>query len=1071
MFRPCFVPPPRDDLPLAVSVPLSDVPFGSIVSPQACAFRLTWDTPRLSAKCFITHHNGCIPACLRVRKNEGFGVFISSCHKGRHCFAVSVLGAEPDQRLRRLMCYSFPENSLFAGWTDFSRSLFSSPMYMIVDLLVENIPVPTINFACDSLDWTIGRHDWSEYFQPDDEISTQQLEGWSLKLYPRGASNDCQEQESNYHRPFMIISKEGLNDWHGLQVNVSNKIRTFHPKDCIPLENIDSPFTMHVEPRELPSVIVDGDTATWALSEADCESGNDIRSAPFVMRSCAYQLVIGKADKSTTPQVRVSILVRDPVDDMEFSFALTAFNTRVTKTCNFGKTRGISYPRLCTWPAGKSIEVKFSLLQYPVPPVVLSGNRGNQFCHADWTLTNARELFSRLQWGDEVRSPHFPLFGSRWQFCLGLREKSPEKTPSLALYLGSESARSAIFLMSLGPDDGSYRLHTLPMCLKWKEGQVWGFKNICSSDSLLNLCSDLTISLEMFAIPTDDLYSVILPATPTPLVNPIATKPTLITPECGFRPIRSHTPLKRLSISSMTTASTCSSSSFDFEPPISSNMDSLSTPKALVWVGRGLQKLPLVADMALFFDLALIWIDSSQGRKKEDDEIRELIENLASQWSIVGAIGEDDLSTPVADAINAKFRGRRTSGSCKNKLSQRERLSSSHPVPFGAFSCVDEAKKWICDGPGFPVIVKPVEGSGSQFCSFCINEEELDAAFRRGLKKTTAECFVTDQLLVEKYLEGEEYVVNSVTSHTHHICEVWYKTMLRKGHTILYDRQNLLAPSEWPDGIMEAARSLLTILDVTDGASHLEMVRVRTENGWEWHSMELNPRAAGHATRTMPFDANFPPAADFISDEEFWRKFGINQTSMGVYLLASSDPLPPIPPLPRISALFLQCPGNGSLRVSGIAKLCALPTFFGFDRDLAELHIGVQVMSEGSSFWPTCMDRSRNLRNCKLLDRKQEVLSFDVSHASVKVVETVDLFTVPGVVLLKDAEWQSINYDVECIRRWEQDGSLYQLEGEENVDKETKGKSGGKTWIPMNRDESTEDERQKKRRTEDGGSE
>ena len=57
----------------------------------------------------------------------------------------------------------------------------------------------------------------------------------------------------------------------------------------------------------------------------------------------------------------------------------------------------------------------------------------------------------------------------------------------------------------------------------------------------------------------------------------------------------------------------------------------------------------------------------------------------------------------------------------------------------------------------FPVIVKPVDSSGSRGISVCRNKEELKRAGLKALRYSASK-----RLIIEQYIEGDEITVNYI---------------------------------------------------------------------------------------------------------------------------------------------------------------------------------------------------------------------------------------------------------------------------------------------------------------------
>ncbi|KAH9586094.1 hypothetical protein LSM04_000534 [Trypanosoma melophagium] len=86
-----------------------------------------------------------------------------------------------------------------------------------------------------------------------------------------------------------------------------------------------------------------------------------------------------------------------------------------------------------------------------------------------------------------------------------------------------------------------------------------------------------------------------------------------------------------------------------------------------------------------------------------------------------------------------------------------------------------ELKQWRCEEDiPFPVIVKPVSGGGSEYVSLCHNEHDIDAAFALCNGAYTVQETQASHMLLQEYIEGQEYVVNVVSYNGRHVVsDVW----------------------------------------------------------------------------------------------------------------------------------------------------------------------------------------------------------------------------------------------------------------------------------------------------------
>jgi biotin carboxylase len=197
---------------------------------------------------------------------------------------------------------------------------------------------------------------------------------------------------------------------------------------------------------------------------------------------------------------------------------------------------------------------------------------------------------------------------------------------------------------------------------------------------------------------------------------------------------------------------------------------------------------------------------------------------IAPAAAVAASLG---LPGPDADAITR----------CRDKETQRELLASTHvPVPrFAAASTVDDAVK-VADDIGFPVVVKPVAGSGSVGVRLCRDSDEVRDHAAALLAETVNErgIPVPARLLVEGLAVGPEYSA-----------EVF------SGRVVGVVRKHLGPPPSFvevghdfpvaADHVEACARDAVEALGLRFGPAHVEL---RVTAGGPV-VIEVNPRLAG----------------------------------------------------------------------------------------------------------------------------------------------------------------------------------------------------------------------------------
>jgi len=141
---------------------------------------------------------------------------------------------------------------------------------------------------------------------------------------------------------------------------------------------------------------------------------------------------------------------------------------------------------------------------------------------------------------------------------------------------------------------------------------------------------------------------------------------------------------------------------------------------------------------------------------------------------------------------------------------------------------VEEALRWQETWGRWPVIVKPSMSGGMDGVHWCHSAADVRAAFAAERGKTNVNGVVNEGMLVQEFLEGTEYIVDTVTFKSRHIvCGIWqYKKHKHKEtRSISYEYSQLVeAFGEAQKGLTDYVFSGLDALGVRIGAAHSEVI-------------------------------------------------------------------------------------------------------------------------------------------------------------------------------------------------------------------------------------------------------
>ena len=145
---------------------------------------------------------------------------------------------------------------------------------------------------------------------------------------------------------------------------------------------------------------------------------------------------------------------------------------------------------------------------------------------------------------------------------------------------------------------------------------------------------------------------------------------------------------------------------------------------------------------------------------------------------------------------------------------------------------VEVALNWVKKNKLWPgvVVLKPPESAGADNVYFCKNEKEFRKAFAKILKNKNLFDLKNDAVLVQEYLDGPEYVVNTASHDGHHkITDIWlyFKNQTADGRR-LYGHDLLLdSRGQVQNKLVAYAKEVLEALQVETGWGHIEIIMTK----------------------------------------------------------------------------------------------------------------------------------------------------------------------------------------------------------------------------------------------------
>lgn len=211
---------------------------------------------------------------------------------------------------------------------------------------------------------------------------------------------------------------------------------------------------------------------------------------------------------------------------------------------------------------------------------------------------------------------------------------------------------------------------------------------------------------------------------------------------------------------------------------------------------------------------------------------------------------------------------------------------------------VEAAKEWIREKKLFPgkVVVKPLMSAGGIGLNICNNIAEVEAAFQEWLDSDNGYRIVNSEMLVQEFLEGEEYVVNTVSAGgIHTVSEIWlYHKKANDQGKWIYDHDRLLPfKGQLAYDLTAYVFRVLEALGIATGWGHAEVKMtprgpVLVEIGARMMG-SLQPRLAKDALGVNEVDLGIEA---FLYPENFFRHGIGYDMKKGAALVTLNNPFP-----------------------------------------------------------------------------------------------------------------------------------------------------------------------------------
>lgn len=170
-------------------------------------------------------------------------------------------------------------------------------------------------------------------------------------------------------------------------------------------------------------------------------------------------------------------------------------------------------------------------------------------------------------------------------------------------------------------------------------------------------------------------------------------------------------------------------------------------------------------------------------------------------------------------------------------------------------TAADQASAWSLELDSWPVVVKPTNSGGTDRVRICADVDDVERAVANVLGQRNIFGTFIESALVEEFLPGQEYMVNTVsTDGWHRIIEIWRTAKRQQFNAQVYDYFELVDPeSDEGRRVIEPIDGILDALGIRWGPGHLELMDTPhgvqlVELAGRCHAGDLSAPAAARGT-------------------------------------------------------------------------------------------------------------------------------------------------------------------------------------------------------------------------------
>jgi dapdiamide synthase len=253
----------------------------------------------------------------------------------------------------------------------------------------------------------------------------------------------------------------------------------------------------------------------------------------------------------------------------------------------------------------------------------------------------------------------------------------------------------------------------------------------------------------------------------------------------------------------------------------------------------------------------------------DDADIRELVTQL-KRYHVKAIVAAGDSGVIPANRLAQFFDvPRNPPGSARLHRHKYDMVDALrlNGVPCAAQYCsrnLNDILVWYRTAGFKRVVMKPALGAYSDGVGICENEAQISKVFARNIGRTNVVGETKDEYVIQEYLEGRHFVVNTVSVNgQHYVTDIWHEVNHHKGTQLIDEYADSVrrdAP-EFP-ALSAYVYDALDALQIRNGPAHHEVMLTR--NGPRL--IETGARLAGGIDYSVAEECNGSSQISVLAD-------------------------------------------------------------------------------------------------------------------------------------------------------------------------------------------------------------